>query len=161
MFCFLIFLLWWCICMKKLRDELTRALMEANDGNVNEGAGSFNELVKEMTSKQDLKAFAFKIKGMVYKKFTMFTFASYSYDVSFSLSLLFRFILMLINNQAQIFTKCLSQHTYCLGWVSVHSSGVQLKRSQRNWADKHAIVVHQNTDICKIKQKKRKERKLI
>ncbi|KAJ1441427.1 Nucleotide-diphospho-sugar transferase [Sesbania bispinosa] len=49
----------------KLRDELTRALMEANDGNVNEGAGSFNELVKEMTSKQDLKAFAFKTKAML------------------------------------------------------------------------------------------------
>lgn len=54
--------------MKKLRDELTRALMEANDGDVNEGAGSFNELVKEMTSKQDLKAFAFKTKAMVNKK---------------------------------------------------------------------------------------------
>lgn len=63
--------------MKKLRDELTRALMEANDGNVNdnEGAGSFNELVKEMVLKQDLKAFAFKTKAMVYKQFT---FGSYS-----------------------------------------------------------------------------------
>ncbi|RDY01743.1 putative galacturonosyltransferase 15, partial [Mucuna pruriens] len=49
----------------ELRDELTRALLEANDGNVNEGAGSFNELVKEMTSKQDLKAFAFKTKAML------------------------------------------------------------------------------------------------
>ncbi|WJX31818.1 hypothetical protein P8452_20209 [Trifolium repens] len=51
----------------KLRDELTRALMEANDGNVNdnEGAGSFNELVKEMVLKQDLKAFAFKTKAML------------------------------------------------------------------------------------------------
>ncbi|TKY46802.1 galacturonosyltransferase 15 [Spatholobus suberectus] len=49
----------------ELRDELTRALIEANDGNVNEGAGSFNELVKEMTSKQDLKAFAFKTKAML------------------------------------------------------------------------------------------------
>ncbi|KAK7387035.1 hypothetical protein VNO78_27507 [Psophocarpus tetragonolobus] len=49
----------------ELRDELTRALIEANDGNVNEGAGSFNELVKEMTSNQDLKAFAFKTKAML------------------------------------------------------------------------------------------------
>ncbi|KAK7316712.1 hypothetical protein RJT34_00380 [Clitoria ternatea] len=49
----------------ELRDELTRALLEANDGNDNEGAGSFNELVKEMTSKQDLKAFAFKTKAML------------------------------------------------------------------------------------------------
>ncbi|XP_014518986.1 probable galacturonosyltransferase 15 [Vigna radiata var. radiata] len=49
----------------ELRDELTRALVEANDGNVNEGAGSFNELVKEMTSNQDLKAFAFKTKSVL------------------------------------------------------------------------------------------------
>ncbi|KAK2387369.1 putative galacturonosyltransferase [Trifolium repens] len=51
----------------KLRDELTRALMEANDGNVNdnEGTGSFDELVKEMVLKQDLKAFAFKTKAML------------------------------------------------------------------------------------------------
>ncbi|XP_029130457.1 probable galacturonosyltransferase 15 isoform X1 [Cajanus cajan] len=49
----------------ELRDELTRALIEASDGNVNEGVGSFNELVKEMTSKQDLKAFAFKTKAML------------------------------------------------------------------------------------------------
>lgn len=55
--------------LKELRDELTRALVEANDGNVNEGAGSFNELVKEMTSNQDLKAFAFKTKSVVYKIF--------------------------------------------------------------------------------------------
>lgn len=63
--------------MKKLRDELTRALMEANDGSVNdnEGIASFNELVKEMVLKQDLKAFAFKTKAMVYKKFN---FGSYS-----------------------------------------------------------------------------------
>ena len=61
------FPLWYCMSLKELRDELTRALIEANDGNVNEGAGSFNELVKEMTSKQDLKAFAFKTKAMVYK----------------------------------------------------------------------------------------------
>lgn len=64
--------------MKELRNELTRALIEASDGNVNDGAGSFNELVKEMTAKQDLKAFAFKTKAMVYKKFTAIAFASYS-----------------------------------------------------------------------------------
>lgn len=51
----------------KLRDELTRALLEAKDDNVNkEGAESFNELVNEMVSKgQDLKAFAFKTKAML------------------------------------------------------------------------------------------------
>ncbi|XP_061369852.1 probable galacturonosyltransferase 15 [Gastrolobium bilobum] len=50
----------------KLKDELTRALIEANDGNFNErGAESFNELVKVLTSKQDLKAFAFKTKAML------------------------------------------------------------------------------------------------
>lgn len=65
------------MCMKKLRDELTRALIEANAGNVNEGADSFNELVKDMTSRQDLKAFAFKTKAMVHKEFIVFAFASY------------------------------------------------------------------------------------
>ncbi|KAL4342812.1 hypothetical protein S83_034170 [Arachis hypogaea] len=49
----------------KLRDELTRALMEANEGNDDIGAESFNELVKEFTSKQDLKTFAFKTKAML------------------------------------------------------------------------------------------------
>ncbi|KHN11952.1 Putative galacturonosyltransferase 15 [Glycine soja] len=50
----------------KLRDELTRALIEANDGNANEGgAMSFNELVKVLALKQDLKAFAFKTKAML------------------------------------------------------------------------------------------------
>ncbi|KAJ7960692.1 Hexosyltransferase [Quillaja saponaria] len=51
----------------KLRDELTRALVEAKEGKVNqEGAESFNELVMEMTSKgQDIKAFAFKTKAML------------------------------------------------------------------------------------------------
>ena len=59
------------MCMKKLRDELTRALIEANDGNANEGgAMSFNELVKVLALKQDLKAFAFKTKAMVHTKFT-------------------------------------------------------------------------------------------
>ncbi|XP_048327804.1 probable galacturonosyltransferase 15 isoform X2 [Ziziphus jujuba] len=51
-----------------LRDELTRALAEATEGNVNneEVNDSFNELVKDMTSKrQDLKAFAFKTKAML------------------------------------------------------------------------------------------------
>ncbi|CAJ1971354.1 unnamed protein product [Sphenostylis stenocarpa] len=49
----------------KLREELTRALIEANDGkNANEGeAMSFNELIKVLASKQDLTAFAFKIKA--------------------------------------------------------------------------------------------------
>ncbi|QCE01681.1 hypothetical protein DEO72_LG7g2980 [Vigna unguiculata] len=49
----------------KLREELTRALTEANDGNnANEGGTlSFNELVKVLASKQDLKAFAFKTKA--------------------------------------------------------------------------------------------------
>lgn len=58
--------------MKKLREELARALMEAKDVSGNGGGGiqgsldSFNELVKEMTStRQDIKAFAFKTKAMV------------------------------------------------------------------------------------------------
>ncbi|KAI4308073.1 hypothetical protein L6164_031186 [Bauhinia variegata] len=52
----------------KLRDELTRALLEAKDSNVNEGgAESFNELVKEMITSRgdDFKAFAFKTKAML------------------------------------------------------------------------------------------------
>lgn len=55
--------------MKKLREELTRALIEANDGNnANDGGTqSFNELVKVLASKQDLKAFAFKTKATVHK----------------------------------------------------------------------------------------------
>ncbi|GAY50785.1 putative galacturonosyltransferase 15 [Citrus sinensis] len=60
--------------MKKLREELTRALIEAKDGSGNGGGGiqgtldSFNELVKEVTSKrQDIKAFAFKTKAMLLK----------------------------------------------------------------------------------------------
>ncbi|XP_044502257.1 probable galacturonosyltransferase 15 [Mangifera indica] len=53
-----------------LREELTRALLEANDGTSNDGVHvpleSFNELVKEMTSKQqDIKAFASKTKAML------------------------------------------------------------------------------------------------
>ncbi|KAK8497808.1 hypothetical protein V6N13_076488 [Hibiscus sabdariffa] len=56
---------------QKLREELTRALTEVKDGNIVEGdtEGSletFNELVKEITSKQqDIKAFAFKTKAML------------------------------------------------------------------------------------------------
>lgn len=55
---------------QKLREELTRALLEAKDGNIddNEGGGieSFNQLVQEMTLKQqDVKAFAFRTKAMV------------------------------------------------------------------------------------------------
>ncbi|KAJ0053518.1 hypothetical protein Pint_01442 [Pistacia integerrima] len=54
----------------RLREELTRALIEAKDGTSNDGVQvsleSFNELVKEMTSKQqDVKAFAFKTKAML------------------------------------------------------------------------------------------------
>ncbi|KAL1347822.1 hypothetical protein HN51_023844 [Arachis hypogaea] len=50
----------------KLRDELTRALIEVNDDNVNEGeVVSFNELVKMMASEQDFKAFAIKTKAML------------------------------------------------------------------------------------------------
>lgn len=58
------------IHVKKLRDELSRALVEANGEDVNEGAAeSFNELVNEIVSKgQDLRAFAFKTKAMVNKK---------------------------------------------------------------------------------------------
>lgn len=56
--------------VKKLRDELTKALLEATEGNnINnekDQIESFNQLVKEMTSKhQDLKTFAFKTKAMV------------------------------------------------------------------------------------------------
>ncbi|XP_028760240.1 probable galacturonosyltransferase 15 isoform X2 [Neltuma alba] len=50
----------------KLRDELIRALLEANDGTVSEeGAESFNDLVKQLgaSKRQDLEAFAFKIKA--------------------------------------------------------------------------------------------------
>ncbi|KAI9114630.1 hypothetical protein K1719_014328 [Acacia pycnantha] len=53
----------------KLRDELTRVLLEAKDDNVNEGGvESFNDLVNEMVSKgqeQDLRAFAFKTKAVL------------------------------------------------------------------------------------------------
>ncbi|KAK4278987.1 hypothetical protein QN277_016754 [Acacia crassicarpa] len=53
----------------KLRDELTRALLEAKDYNVDEGgAESFNELVNEMVSKRqehDLRSFAFKTKAVL------------------------------------------------------------------------------------------------
>ncbi|KAI4306032.1 hypothetical protein L6164_029346 [Bauhinia variegata] len=53
----------------KLRDELTRALLEAKDGdNVNDGGTeSFNELVREVitSSGEDFKEFAFKTKAML------------------------------------------------------------------------------------------------
>ncbi|KAF7815753.1 putative galacturonosyltransferase 15 isoform X1 [Senna tora] len=55
----------------KLRDELTRVLLEAaKNSNVNEeeGAESFNEFVTEITTAsrpQDLEAFAFKTKAML------------------------------------------------------------------------------------------------
>ncbi|PQQ13729.1 putative galacturonosyltransferase 15 [Prunus yedoensis var. nudiflora] len=52
-----------------LREELTRALLEAKDGKVDnneEEIESFNQLVQEMTLKQqDVKAFAFKTKAML------------------------------------------------------------------------------------------------
>ncbi|CAN6707717.1 unnamed protein product [Malus baccata var. baccata] len=52
-----------------LREELARALLEAKDGNLNnneQGIESFNQLVQEMTLKQqDVKAFAFKTKAML------------------------------------------------------------------------------------------------
>lgn len=58
---------------KKVREELTMALVEAREGGlIDNGVDgsmpmeSFNELVREMTSKrQDLKAFAFRTKAMV------------------------------------------------------------------------------------------------
>lgn len=80
--------------MKKLRDELTRALMEANDGSVNdnEGVASFNELVKEMVLKQDLKAFAFKTKAMVYIINSIFVATLYNdINVLFSILVLISF----------------------------------------------------------------------
>lgn len=55
----------------KLREELTRALVEAEVVNINEvgneeGIESFNKLLKDMTSeRQDIKAFAFKTKAML------------------------------------------------------------------------------------------------
>lgn len=54
--------------IKKLREELSRALVEAKEGDINEeGIESFNELVKDMTSKrEDIKSFAFKTKAMVH-----------------------------------------------------------------------------------------------
>jgi hypothetical protein len=55
--------------IKKLREELSRALVEAKEGDINaEGIEieSFDKLVKDMTSKgEDIKAFAFKTKAMV------------------------------------------------------------------------------------------------
>uniref|UniRef100_A0A5B7BT36 Hexosyltransferase n=1 Tax=Davidia involucrata TaxID=16924 RepID=A0A5B7BT36_DAVIN len=56
----------------RLREELTRALVEANIDEDGAGSGiegspeSFKELVKDVTSnKQDIKAFAFKTKAMI------------------------------------------------------------------------------------------------
>ncbi|EEF41996.1 probable galacturonosyltransferase 15 [Ricinus communis] len=57
----------------KLREELTRALLEAkesgiDDEKMDDSTASFNELVKEMTStRQDIKAFAFRTKAMLSK----------------------------------------------------------------------------------------------
>lgn len=70
------------ILLKKLTEELTRALLEAASGNDDDGgefgiqtlegsnAGpiSFKDLVKDMTlNRQDIKAFAIKTKTMVSK----------------------------------------------------------------------------------------------
>ncbi|KAJ4845004.1 Rhm1p, partial [Turnera subulata] len=64
-----------CNSSLKLREELTRALdlVEGDEGGMNDGDGtkegsieSFNELVKELTSKQqDIKTFAFSTKAML------------------------------------------------------------------------------------------------
>lgn len=60
--------------LKKLREELTRALVEAREGHgTNDGdyrregsTESFNVLVNEMTTnQQDIKTFAFRTKAMV------------------------------------------------------------------------------------------------
>lgn len=57
--------------VKKLRDELTRALVEASQGEdggriETTSPASFNQLVEDMTSNgHDIKAFAFKTKAMV------------------------------------------------------------------------------------------------
>ncbi|XP_012066531.1 probable galacturonosyltransferase 15 isoform X2 [Jatropha curcas] len=56
-----------------MKEELTRALLEAKDGDINDNGRddsieSFNELVKEITSKrQDIKAFAVRTKAMLSK----------------------------------------------------------------------------------------------
>ena len=56
--------------VKELRDELTRALVEASQGEdggrIENSQASFNQLVEDMTSNgDDIKAFAFKTKAMV------------------------------------------------------------------------------------------------
>ncbi|KAL0362502.1 UNVERIFIED_CONTAM: putative galacturonosyltransferase 15 [Sesamum calycinum] len=70
------------IMLKKLREELTRALLEATISNDDDGVGigigaveasnsgpvSFRDLVKDVTlNRQDIKAFAFKTKAMFAK----------------------------------------------------------------------------------------------
>lgn len=76
--------------VKKLREELMLALVEAtSDGENGKGGiesstslpSSFNDLVKDMTSSgQDIKAFAFKTKAMVTSNLLLpafhFTFSS-------------------------------------------------------------------------------------
>lgn len=71
---------------KKLREELTRALLEATGSDDSGGIRtveasnsnyeppvSFKDLVKDMTlNKQDIKAFAFKTKAMVIFSFPVF-----------------------------------------------------------------------------------------
>lgn len=85
--------------LKRLREELTRALIEAKDGSTREGGieGSlepFNELVKEMTSKrQDIKAFAFKTKAMVNCHIFICTSLYLLLHVSFSFSEIFYLLL--------------------------------------------------------------------
>lgn len=95
---------------KKLREELTRALLEAtsidDDGGgigirraepSNSEPVSFKDLVKDMTlNGQDIKAFAFKTKSMVSWKFSLS-----------SLLLLFRsLILYIMGNKGKIRTHC-------------------------------------------------------
>lgn len=82
------------VTIMQLREELIRALMEANNddemrnGIVGVSPESFNDLVKDMTSKrQDIKAFAFKTKAMVttihHYLFSNFVFFSCFWVVSF------------------------------------------------------------------------------
>lgn len=77
LFYFIYYYYYWlsmCYCgdaftIKKLREELSRSLVEAKEGDINEEGieiESFDKLVKDMTSKrEDIKAFAFKTKAMV------------------------------------------------------------------------------------------------
>lgn len=71
----------------QLREELTRALLEAKEKSTNNvqrmerSLDSFDELVKELTSqRQDIKAFAFTTKAMVQNCYCIkFVFTSFSF----------------------------------------------------------------------------------